>query len=126
MPFGLSENFLENLRNRIQTYFGGSEKPPTEQPHVDKRLIGPADGIDQIMYRVRYGGRTNTKLWMKYNNTWRHVEPYSFRYRSAGMQPLFFAWCDLHDEIHSFRIDRIQDIHTTGRPFSPRFAVEIS
>ena len=89
-------------------------------------LRGPATGVDQIMYRIRLAGRTTTKLHMKYNNTWRHVDPYSFRYRSRGMQPLFYAWCELHDEIHSFRIDRIQDVHNTDRPFAPQYPVEIA
>jgi predicted DNA-binding transcriptional regulator YafY len=124
VPFGVSQNFLDRLKQRIQTYW----KQPGEeaQPGVDPRLVGPATGIDQIMYRIRLAGRTRTLLWMKYNNSQRFVEPYSFRARAnPGPQPLFFGWCGLHDEIHSFRIDRIQDVHNTDRPFAPRFPVEI-
>ena len=118
----MSRGFLERLRDRIRRWF---DRPTDEEPHIDRQLIGPVSGIDQIMYRIRVAGRERTLLWMKYNSTWRHVEPYSFRARSRGMQPLFYGWCELHDEIHSFRIDRIQDIHTTDRPFAPRFPVEI-
>lgn len=125
MPFGLSNNFIDRLRGRIKDYFDKGE-PESEQSHVDQALVGPVEGVDQVMYRIRHAARTHTLLYMKYNGSWRHVEPYSFRYRSAGMQPLFYAWCQLHDEIHSFRIDRIQDVHTTDRVYAPRFAVEIA
>lgn len=125
MPFGVSKNFLDRLKQRIRDYW--TKPGEDDEVHIDPRLIGPASGIDQIMYRLRLAGRTRTLLWMKYNNSWRHVEPYSFRARAnPGPQPLFFGWCELHAEIHSFRIDRIQDVHTTDRPFAPRFTVEIS
>jgi len=117
----VSKNLLQRLKERITTYFGNDD---AHAPDGDLDR-GPASGVDQIMYRIRKGARERTKLWVKYNNTWRHLEPYSFRYRSKGMQPLFYAWCELHDEIHSFRIDRIQDIHNTDRPFAPRHDVEI-
>lgn len=118
----VSKNFLQRLKDRITTYFDSNDE------HVPDNSIdqGPVQGADQLMYRIRKGARERTKLWVKYNNTWRHIEPYSFRYRSKGMQPLFFGWCELHDEIHSFRLDRMQDIHNTDRPFAPRFDIEIS
>lgn len=122
MPYGLNPGLYERIKQTVTKYFGGSERD--EEP--DDRAGQPATDINEIMYRIRLAGRTKTRLWFKYNNTFRHVEPYSFRYRSAGMQPLFFGYCELHDEIHSFRIDRIQDVYNTDRVFQPRWPVEIA
>lgn len=131
-PLGLTKGLIERIRQRIKTEFGGASSPET-QAHVedtlsDPRLRGPATDVAAIMFRIRFAARTRTLLWMKYNNDWRHVEPYSFRFRSAGMQPLFMAYCEMHEEIHSFRIDRIQDVHNTDRPYAPRngWVIEIT
>jgi len=96
------------------------------EPARDQMLAGPATDAPTLMYRIQHAARTKTLLWMKYNNTWRHVEPYSFRYRSRGMQPLFYGYCQLHDTIEAYRIDRIQDVQATDRPYSPRWPVEIA
>lgn len=124
MPHGLSQNFLDRLKERIKRYWSGGDSGE-EEAHIDHQLIGPVSGLAQVMHRIRVAGRERVLLYMKYNNSWRHVEPYSFRMRSKGVQPLFYGWCLLHDEIHSFRVDRIQDIHVTDRPFMPRDTVEI-
>lgn len=129
MPLGVSNKFLDNLRKRIREFFGGGD----EEPHIeeDTKLRGPASGHAAIMYRIRVAARKRRLLWMQYqppgkSATWRHVEPYSFRYTNKGTQPLFFGWCGMHDEIHSFRVDRIKDIHVTDRPFAPRLDIEIT
>lgn len=132
MPQKLSASFLDRLRTRIREYW--SDGDTQEEAHIDDNLVGPATNAVVIMYRVRYAARTRTLLWMKYQGadasapTWRHVEPYSFRRNAAKGAPvahMLYGWCSLHDDIHSFRIDRILDIHTTDRPFAPRFEVEI-
>lgn len=136
MPFGMSNRFIDRLRERFKHLWEG-ESPDARDTHVDPKLQGPATGIDLIMYRIRYAARNRMLLWMKYHGeearkqgrgpSWRHVEPYSFRARAnPGPQPLFYGWCELHDEIHSFRIDNIIDVHVTDRPFAPRFPIEIS
>jgi len=120
MPYGLNPGLYDRIKQTVQKYFGREEPEPSPKDEQ------PASDINEIMYRIRRAGRTKTRLWFKYNNTFRHVEPYSFRYRSAGMQPLFYGYCELHDEIHSFRIDRIQDVYNTDRPYEPRWPVEIA
>lgn len=122
MPYGLTAGFIDRLRERINQMWGEDG----DSIATDARAVGPADDIDTIMYRIRAAGRMHTLLYMKYNNTWRHVEPYSFRYRSKGMQPLFYGYCRLHDTIEAYRIDRIQDVQLTDRPYSPRWEVEIA
>lgn len=124
IPKGLSKGLIERIRNLVRREMG--DEPEVDESGRDPLLEGPMTDAPVLMYRIRHAARTKTLLWMKYNNTWRHVEPYSFRYRSRGMQPLFFGWCQLHDEIHSFRLDRVQDIQTTDRVFNPRETIEIA
>lgn len=122
----LGKGLLDRIKQRIKTELGLADK--TTEPRnvsVDRRDIGPADALPVVMYRLREGGKRNVLLHLKYNGSWRFVEPYSFRWRSRGQQPLFYGWCDLHNEIHSFRIDKIEDVQLTDRPFSPRFEVEL-
>lgn len=120
-PIGLTKGLVERIKQRVRQELGQDE-----EREIPQELQGPGTDAPTIMYRIRHAARTNTLLWMRYNNTWRHVEPYSFRYRSRGMQPLFYGYCHLHDTIEAYRIDRIQDVHTTDRPFSPRWSVEIA
>lgn len=128
-PKGLSRGLVDRIKSLVSREMGGEEgkgEPGAEGVSADPLLTGAMSDTAVLLYRIRHGARSRTLLWMKYNNTWRHVEPYSFRYRSKGMQPLFFGWCQLHDEIHSFRLDRVQDIQVTDRPFAPRVEVEIA
>lgn len=131
MPFSLTKGLLDRIRTRVKKELSGlgfGHKPgdEAEDRSIPRELIGPASDAPTLMYRIRYAARTRTLLWMKYNNTWRHVEPYSFRYRSRGMQPLFYGFCQLHSTIEAYRIDRIQDLHITDRPFTPRWAIEVA
>lgn len=126
-PFTLTKGLIERIRNRIREEFGGGT-PEDEQPGVTTDMTGgqsPASGYGEIMSRIHQAARTRTLLYMYYNNTWRHVEPYSFRMRSRGQQPLFYGYCQLHNTIEAYRIDRIQDIRNTARPYTPRWSIEI-
>ncbi len=124
IPKGLTRGLIDRIRNLVDREFSqrrpvqDEEAPPPEQQSIS--------GIGDIHYRIRVGARDKTLLWMKYNNTWRFVEPYSFRYRSAGLQPLFYGFCRLHNTIEAYRLDRVQDLHNTDRPYSPRWDVEIA
>lgn len=126
-PIGLTKGLIDRIRERVKRELSRvRDHTEGDEPQVDSALTGPATDAPAIMYRLRYAARSKVLLWMKYNNTWRHVEPYSFRYRSAGMQPLFYGYCQLHSTIEAYRIDRIQDVHVTDRPFNPRWSVEIA
>lgn len=63
---------------------------------------------------------------MLYNGHWRDAEVYSYRYRDKDKphQPLLYAYCRKDDQIEAFKLDKIQDIQLTDRPFNPRWVVE--
>lgn len=125
-PWGLSKGLIQRIKDRVQRALGDDGPDDDATPDRDTMLEGPGTDAPVIMYRIRYAARSRTMLHMKYNNDFRYVEPYSFRYRSRGMQPLFYGYCHLHDTIEAYRIDRIQDVQTTDRPYNPRWTVEIA
>jgi hypothetical protein len=58
----------------------------------------------------------------------RDVEFYSIRYRDTkhgGRTRYLYGWCEPHNEIHSFIIDRILSVQPLPRRFTPRFVVEL-
>lgn len=102
-------------------------------PLIQRQLLDPKAQItpELIKYRIRYAGSNNTLLLMRYNNTWRHVEPYSYRWRgkadgSGKRKLLFFGFCRAHNEIHGFRLDKIQGLLTTDETFAPRWPIELA
>lgn len=125
---GLAPGLWGRIRERVRNVFprwnwgdGGAQgrAPPSAPPP-------PAVGISQqeVLLRFQQGGRGRVLLLMLYNNMWRHVEPYSFRFRSKGAQPLMFGYCRVHREIHSFRPDRVQGLALTDEGYAPRWTVE--
>ena len=131
-PKGLSKGLFDRIKERVRDLFNQTPGNESAEQVADELQVppeqaqGPASDIPTMLMRIRYAGRTSTLLYMKYNNTWRNVEPYSFRYRSKGMQPLFYGYCLLHNSIEAYRIDRIQDVRVTNQPFSARWSVQVS
>lgn len=100
---------------------------------IQRRLLDPRAPLDEptIKYRIRYAGQSHLLLYMLYNDQWRHVEPYSYRYRGKPKNPqgkkelLFFGYCRPHDEIHAFKLEKIQGLIVTDEPFTPRWPIEV-
>lgn len=120
-PSGLTRGLIDRIKQRL----GLEPAAGDDTPAHDEQLQGPAGDAATVMYRIKLAARGLVLLHMKYNNTWRHVEPYSFRYDDVGPQPKFFGYCHLHNHIEKYRLDRIQDVHVTDRMFNPRWPVEI-
>lgn len=72
---------------------------------------------------IRFAGRNRLSIELAYQGTTRIVEPYSLRRSKAG-DLLFYGWKVADGEIRSYRVDRVQGVRVTDRPFSPRFVVE--
>lgn len=123
---------------------------------VQQRMLDPRGPLDEatIKYRIQYAGQNHLLLFIKYNNQWRHVEPYSYRtsgtpnpaaaakYRqqverarsdpSTVIPPRpkreirFYGFCRIHDEIHSFKLERIEGCIVTDLTFQPRWPIEVA
>lgn len=138
LPTGLTTGLIERIKQRVKRELGWGDDHGAETSHDqgrDPALEGPATDTASKRYRIQAAARGRMLLWLKYNNEWRHVEPYSYRQFALG--PVLYGWCHLHDVIEAYYIDQvtnpetgkvhtgIQDVHVTDRPFSPRFDIEI-
>jgi predicted DNA-binding transcriptional regulator YafY len=65
-------------------------------------------------------GSKKEMVYITYEGEERLVEPYSFRNGNT----LFFAWCQLRNEIRSFRLSKITNARHSGIYYAPRFPVE--
>lgn len=98
------------------------QKPTVTQP-VQQPQTGPLSDADKQNI-IQTAGRQRMMLEIKYDGVSRLVEPYSFRTSRTG-QLLFYGFCSIHSKIHSFKLDKIQDIRISEFPFSPRWPVEL-
>ena len=124
-PEKLPETFSERLKQKVR------EKLEEVGPVRDWLLqhTGPLDAAT-IKYRIRYAGQRNLLLFMKYNDQWRHVEPYSYRFEKVkgedGPRLYFYGYCRPHERIHKFRLERFQGLVVTDEVFVPRWPVEVA
>lgn len=117
LPGGLGERIRRVVREKAQNF-----------PPIQNRLLDPSATLDgpTIRYRIRYAGQNRLLLLMMYHGQWRHVEPYSYRYRGKGRALRFMGFCRMHDEIHSFNPNKIQGLTVTNETFSPRWPIEVA
>lgn len=101
------------------------EAPPGEAVEPAPPPTEPMEYLAEagMVSTIRKAAQNRYLLYMLYNNTWRHVEPYSFRGGKQGQ--LLYGHCLIHNDTHSFYVHKIQDLQLTDIPFSPRWMVEI-
>lgn len=135
MPlWGLTKGLIDKAVQRVKQQLGWGDPHEADEPHDPRRdpaLEGPATSLHIIEYRIQVAARKRVKLNMFYNNTWRKVEPYSYRGTAQGFKAkVLYGWCDLHDTIEAYYLQPIedhtgiQDVHVTDVPFTPRFEIE--
>lgn len=77
---------------------------------------------------LRFAGANRLRVDIDYRAQdgrwgWRNVEPYALR-RSREGRLLLFVVND-RGQLRSYRVDRIRDIRVTGKPFVPRYRIEL-
>ena len=91
--------------------------------------IGKQQSKRKIL-RLHYTERRDYHGVHQYRNVIRDVEPYSFRRKYNKKQHrsyyYFYAYCLLHNQIHSFRLDRLNSAEILSSNYSPRWEVELS
>lgn len=74
---------------------------------------------------IRFAAANRLCVNLKYQNTWRLIEPYSLRRSKEGN--LFFRTVKHESgEPHSYRVDRIQGVEVSTTPFVPKYLVELT
>lgn len=72
---------------------------------------------------VRFAAANHLLVELGYKGSTRLIEPYSLRRSSAGALLLYGIRADTR-EIRCYRVDRIQSVQATTRPFRPVYAIE--
>jgi predicted nucleotidyltransferase component of viral defense system len=72
---------------------------------------------------VRFAAANHLLVELGYKGSTRLIEPYSLRSSSAGALLLYGIKAGTH-EIRCYRVDRIQSVQATTKPFRPVYAIE--
>jgi len=72
---------------------------------------------------VRFAAANYLCVELGYGGSTRLIEPYSLRRTRTGYLLLYAVKADT-GELRAYRVDRIESINVTTRPFKPRFTVE--
>lgn len=82
-------------------------------------------GIGVPLETVRFAGANHLCIELGYHGSLRVIEPYSLRRTQAGNLLLHGIRVD-NGEHRSYRVDEIESVRVTNRPFRPAFAVEFA
>ncbi len=101
--------------------------PTTEEP--DEQWAPPATvwtwGVGVPVESIRFAAANHLCIELGYQGSTRLIEPYALRRTKAG-HVLLCAVKQATRESRSYRVDRIQSIKVTTRPFKPAFRVELT
>jgi len=75
--------------------------------------------------QIRFAGANHLLVELRYQGTWRLIEPYALRRSQAG-NLLVYGIKVATGEIRSYRVDRIQGVRVMNTSFAPRYAIELS
>jgi hypothetical protein len=66
-----------------------------------------------------------TRSWTRVKNEYRLVEPYSLRLTRDG-NVLFYGIKSENRQIRAYRIDRVQSVEVTRKPYKPIYTIEFT
>jgi hypothetical protein len=130
---GAPPDFMSRIKQLVKQQLGYGQPPgppaPPGAPPAAPEYQGPPRGLAEIKQRIQEAGRQQPPKLLKllYNNQWRDVEVYSYRFRDADDPhiPLLYAFDVTKDnQIEAYKLKKIQDLQVTGRPYQPRWVVE--
>jgi len=82
-------------------------------------------GVGVPLERIRFAGTNRLCVELAYQGGTRVIEPYSFRRTQDGNLVLHAIRVDTREH-RSYRVDRIESVRVTNRPFEPTYEVEFS
>ena len=88
-------------------------------PQSDRVGMGKGPALEPI----RFAGANLLCVVLGYQGSERRIRPYSLRV-SRGGNLLLYAVKDETDELRSYRVDRIESVMVTTKPFTPTHQVE--
>jgi hypothetical protein len=146
IPRGLTPSFVQRIQDGVRNLRapGGVEQVVNRtvdrvKREINDRLPGgggqqtdfagggdipmppiPSD-VGDVMARIARAGAQWRILRVRYHDTERDLEPYSFRYRDADDPhiPLLYAYCHKDEATEAFKLKKFQSITITNRTYGP-------
>ena len=131
------EQFWEDLP-KIFSWLEGRYAPErVERIPVQKELEGQVDftwsppptiwkwGVGVPLESVRFAAVNHLCVELGYRGSVRIIEPYSLR-RTKDRNLILYAIKTATQESRSYRVDRIESIKVTNKPFVPKYEIEFS
>ncbi len=82
-------------------------------------------GLRVPLETIRFAAANHLCVELGYDGTTRLIEPYSLRRSRAGDLLLYASRADTR-ESRAYRVDRIESVQVTDRPFVPAFRIEFA
>ena len=127
------EQFWNEIPNVFRWLYGEAEKTslgsvPADQP-FDNAWQPPAMvyawGAAVPLESVRFAAANHLCVNLRYQDSWRLIEPYSLRRTMYG-NLLLCAVKHETGESRTYRVDRIQSIEVSKTTFAPRYQIELT
>jgi predicted nucleotidyltransferase component of viral defense system len=127
------EQFWNEIPNVFRWLYGEAEKPSFRALAADR----PTDNSWQPpamlfawhaavpLESVRFAAANRLCVNLRYQDSWRLIEPYSLR-RSVDGNLLLCAVKHETGEPRTYRVDRIQGVEVSRTPFTPRYQIELT
>ena len=127
---------LQDFLNEIPLLFGwldGTtmfEVLPPLSGSRDEQIWSPPPtvstwGLGIPLETVRFAATNHLCVDLRYDGSWRQIEPYSLRRSSTGRLLLHAERSD-NSGHRSYDVDKISELHVTTTPFQPRHPIEFS
>ena len=118
----------------VFAWLGGATATQPEPVPVGREQIEPDWSAPATMTRwpnrvplepIRFAGANHLLVQLSYQGSTRLIEPYALRRSKAG-NLLVYAIKAATGEVRAYRVDRIEGVRVTNRPFEPRYAIELA
>lgn len=127
------EEFLATLRD-LFSWLEGADPPrlspvPALREQLEHGWVAPPTITrwpgGAPLEQIRFAGANHLLVELAYQGSTRLIEPYALRRSQAG-NLLVYAIKVETGEVRSYRVDRIEGVRVTRRPFRPSYAIELS
>lgn len=122
---GLPEVFAWLTEEAVPEELSPAPADPNEEPRWAPPATISTWGVDIPLEKIRYAGANRLCVDLGYLGSIRTIEPYSLRRTQDGNLLLHANRVD-NGAHRAYRVDRIESVRVTDRPFKPMYAIEFS
>lgn len=127
------DQFWNEIPNIFRWLYGKAERPSFGVLSADRPIDNSWQPPAMVhawrtavpLESVRFAAANRLCVNLRYQDSWRLIEPYSLR-RSLDGSLLLCAVKHETGESRTYRVDRIQGVEVSKTPFNPRYQIELT